>query len=111
STEDFDVGATLAIGPGAGDLDPLTRGLVVDAGSILRHIAGLSVHLHGALTLIFERHEQIVFLTAPQHARVPAPIEDDRLEVPCAGCRSVRGRTASPSAAAALAAWSWSTCR
>jgi len=31
-----------------------TRRLVADAGSILRHIAGLSVHLHGALALIFE---------------------------------------------------------
>src|SRR4029077_9145201 len=62
ATEHFDVGATLAIGPGAGDLNPLTRRLVADAGSVLRHVAGLSVHLNGALPLIFERGDQIEFL-------------------------------------------------
>src|SRR5207244_5981145 len=69
-TEDFDIGATLAVGPSASDLDPFTRRLVADTGSILRHIAGLPVHLHGALALIFERHEQIQLVGAPEHSRV-----------------------------------------
>ena len=69
--------ADLPARPSAGDLDPLTRLLVGDAGSVLRHIAGLSVHLHGALALIFEGHEHVVFLIAPQHAHVPAPVEQD----------------------------------
>src|SRR5215475_8817885 len=96
------IGVALAVGPSAGDLDPLTRRLVADAGSILRHIAGLPVHLHGALALIFERHDQIAFLTAPQHARVPGPVEEDCLQVLRTCCRSVRRRAASTSAAASL---------
>src|SRR6185369_8021674 len=97
-------GATLAIGPSAGNLDPLTRHLVADAPSVFRRIAGLSVHLDGALALIFERHEQIVFLTAPQHARVPGPVEHHCLQVLCTGCRGVLLRTASAPATAALRA-------
>ena len=77
STEDFDSGATLTIGPSAGDPDPLTGRPVADVGSVHRHIAGLSVHLDGALALIDERHDQISFLSAPQHARVPSPVEQD----------------------------------
>src|SRR5205823_5427393 len=104
STEDFDIGATLAVGPSSGDLYPFTRRLVADAGSILRHIAGLPIHLHGALALIFERHDQIVFLTASQHAHVPSPVEQDCLQVLRTGCRGVQRRPASAPATAALRA-------
>src|SRR5262249_5049371 len=71
-------------------------------GPVLRHIAGLTVHLHGALALIFERRDQIVFLIAPQHARIPGPVEQDRLQVLCAGCRSIL-RAATTAAAATSA--------
>src|SRR5262249_4218108 len=105
STEDFDIGATLSVGPSPCDLDPLTRRLVADAGPILRRITGLPIYLHSALALIFERHDQIVFFTTPQHAHVPAPVEHDGLQVLCAGCRSVLLRAAaSASATAALSA-------
>src|SRR5262249_22143063 len=77
STEDFDIGATLTIGPSASDADSLARRPVADVGSVQRHIAGLSVHLHGALALIDERHDQISFLSAPQHAGVPSPVEQN----------------------------------
>src|SRR4029450_2560148 len=89
----FDSGATLAVGPRAGDLDSLPRYLVADAPSILRGIAGLSVHLDGAFAQVFERHEHIVFFTAPQHARIPGPVEHHGLQVLCAGCRGVLRRT------------------
>src|SRR5205814_10342247 len=104
STENFDTGATLAIGPSAGDLYPFTRRLVADAGSILRHIAGLPVHLHGALALIFERHEQISLLAAPQHSRVPGPVEEDCLQVLRTGCRGGLRTAASAPPPAALRA-------
>src|SRR5262249_36510589 len=104
STEDFDIGATLAIGPSAGDLDPLTRRLVADAGSILRHIARLPVHLHGALALIFERHDQILFQVASEHTHIPAPVEEDCFQVLRTGSRGVQRRAASAPATAALRA-------
>src|SRR5439155_15356748 len=103
-TEDFHIGATLAVGPSAGDLDSLTRRLVADAGSIFRHIAGLPVHLHSALALIFERHDQILFQVAPKHAHVPGPVEKDCLQVLRAGCRGVQRRAASAPATATLRA-------
>src|SRR6185369_17921794 len=88
ATEDFDRGTTLPVGPHAGDPDPLTRRLIADIASVHRHIAGLPAHLHRALALIVERHEQVVFLTAPQHARIPAPVEHDVLQ----GLRTLRRR-------------------
>src|SRR5439155_24518498 len=109
SAQDFDIGATLAIGASAGDLDPLARRPVADAGSVLRHIAGLSVHLHGALARIFERHEYVVFLTAPQHARVPGPVEQDGLEVLRTGGRGVQRSAAAAAALRASAARTGST--
>jgi hypothetical protein len=76
ATAHFDVVTALAIGPGAGDLNPLARHVVVDAGAVLRHVAGLSVHLHRALALIFERVHQVDFRLAAQHAHMPAPVEE-----------------------------------
>ena len=55
--------------------------LIADVASVHRHVAGLPAHLHRALALIVERHEHIVFLTAPQHAHVPGPVEQDCLQV------------------------------
>src|SRR5439155_14148872 len=83
--------ARLAIGPSARVLNPLAGCLVADAGSILRYIAGLSVHLNGALALIFERHYQIVFLTASEHAHIPGPVEKDCFQVLRTGGRGVGG--------------------
>src|SRR5579872_6481413 len=81
STEDLDIGARLAIGPGAGVLNPLPGSLVADAGSILRDIAGLSVHLKSALALVFERHDQVSLLAAAEHAHIPGPVEKDCFQV------------------------------
>src|SRR6185436_17657894 len=79
AADNFDRVATLAVGPSAGDPDSLTGHPIADVASVHRHVARLSIHLHGSLALIVERHEDVVFLTAPQHAHVPAPAEKDRL--------------------------------
>src|SRR5207237_7968277 len=66
--DNLDARIGLSIGPGAGVLNPLTRSLVARAYTIFCECAGLSVHLDGALPLIFERDDQLVLSNAPQHA-------------------------------------------
>src|SRR5687767_10604576 len=100
STEDFDVGIRLSIGPRACDLSPLTRNLVVGADAIGRQLAGLPVHLHSARSLIFERCDQIDFRFAAQHAQMPAPVKENRAKVSGA----CRGSVSLLSAAATAAA-------
>src|SRR5207247_683416 len=53
-------------------------------------------HLNRALALVFERHDQIVFLTASEHAHIPRPVKQDGFQVLCTGRGSVqrRGRAA-----------------
>src|SRR6185295_14630723 len=110
AADDFDVVAALSIGPGTGDLDPLTRLLIGDAGAVLRQVAGLSVHLHRALARIFQRHQDVVFLIAAQHAGVPAPVEERGLQALIAGGRRVRrGAAATATATGASSSTSTST--
>src|SRR2546421_743550 len=61
---------------------------------------------NGALALVFERHDQIVFLAASEHARIPGPVEKDCFQVLRTGCRGVQRRAASTSAAAGLSSTS-----
>src|SRR5207302_4568631 len=77
-----------SVRPRAGDLCPLTEGLVVGARTILRQRARLSVHLHGAFALIFERRDHVALIMALEHAHAPHPVEEHGLQVfgvPC-GC-------------------------
>src|SRR5437870_3007723 len=90
--DNLDVRIRLSVGPGAGVLNPLTRRLVVGAHTIFRERAGLSVHLDGALPLIFERDDQLVLVNAPQHAHVPGPVEKHCPQVLGTGRGSVRWR-------------------
>src|SRR6185369_18074864 len=58
---------------------------------------------HGALALIFERHEQIHFVGAPQHSRIPGPVEKDGPQVLRTGRRGVRRRSGATSSATTTA--------
>src|SRR5437667_415792 len=60
----LDVRVRLSVWPRAGVLNPLTEGLVVDARTIFRQRARLSVHLNRALALIFERGDHVAFIMA-----------------------------------------------
>src|SRR5439155_22419992 len=90
--DNLDARIRLSIGPSARVLNPLARHLVIGANTIFRECAVLSVHLYGALPLIFERDDQLVFIYAPQHAHVPGPVEKHRPQVLGAGRGSVRWR-------------------
>src|SRR5690606_18801640 len=79
-------------------------GLAEDAGLgllIRRKRAGLAVDLHRAHAAIFERADQLGLGLAAQHAHLPGPVEQDRLEIP--GSR-LGGISAAATAAAATAA-------
>ncbi len=77
AAHDLDVRVRLSVRASARVLNALAGRLIVDAGAILRQRAGLAVDLDAAaVRLILERDHQLVLVDAPQHARVPGPVEE-----------------------------------
>src|SRR5439155_22480357 len=67
SAYNLDCFARLAVRKSARVLHAHPGNLVVDAGSIIRHLAWLSLHLDGAGSLKVERDDGVDFLDAAEH--------------------------------------------
>ena len=95
AADDLDRGICLAVRSRAGVLYALTGRLVIGARSILRQRARLTVDLHSALAGVFERDRELVLVETAQLDHVPAPVEQNRLQI--LGVRSGRvGRRSVP---------------
>ena len=99
----LDVRIRLAVRTPALDLRPVAGDLVVGLDAQLRRRAGLAVDLNRAFAVPVERADELVLGLAPQHAHVPNPVIEDRLQVFGAGLRREGRRPAAEAAATATA--------
>src|SRR5690606_1175511 len=109
AADDLDVRVRLAVRQRAFDLRAAAEELISVADPVSgyaelaltlvvperRDLARLTVHLDRALAAILERDDQLVLLDAAQHAHVPRPVDQNRLQVSRVGLRRV-GRCGAP---------------
>src|SRR5690606_10091550 len=98
-----DVGKRLAVRQRAFDLRATAGKLISRADAVSRRAeltfplgvlerrdrTGLTVYLDCALGPILERDDELVLLDAAQHAHVPRPVDQHRLQVPSVWLRRV----------------------